>query len=270
MIINVLKILLAVGVLALLFYFYVRYLERRTTYQPSRIIESNPSSIGLSYEDIYFETSDNIRLNGWFIPSEKTKLTLIFCHGNGGNISHRMDKILFFNKLGLNQFIFDYRGYGLSQGTPSEEGLYRDVEAAYEYLKIKMSDEHNIIIYGASLGGAVAVDLVSKYPVDGLILEGTFASAVDISREFYPLIPTFMVNLKFDSFAKIQNINIPKLIMHSESDDIIPFNQGQKLFENALEPKKFLKLNGGHNEAFFVSEAEVKATIKLFLNSIEH
>ncbi|MCP4705362.1 MAG: alpha/beta hydrolase, partial [candidate division Zixibacteria bacterium] len=213
--INVLKILLAVGVLALLFYFYVRYLERRTTYLPSRIIESNPSSIGLNYEDIYFETSDNIRLNGWFIPSVKTKLTLIFCHGNGGNISHRMDKILFFNKLGLNQFIFDYRGYGLSQGTPSEDGIYRDVEAAYQFIESHELPNQQIIVYGASLGGAVAVDLASKQPVDGLILEGTFSSAVDISREFYPLIPTFMVNLKFDSFAKIQNINIPKLIMHS-------------------------------------------------------
>lgn len=268
MMLFVLKILVGLGIAFLLFYFYVRYLERRTTYLPSRILEANPGQVGLAYEDIYFETSDNIKLHGWLIPAENAKLSLIFCHGNAGNISNRLDKILFFNKLGLNLFIFDYRGYGLSNGTPSEVGLYRDSEAAYNFLKSREPIDQKIIVFGASLGGAVAVDLASKQPLDGLILEGAFASAVDIARTFYPFIPSFFVNSKFDNIKKISIMKIPKLIIHSENDEIIPFSHGRKIFDRASEPKQFLKINGGHNDAFFVSESEVAPVIRAFIDSL--
>ena len=268
------KILIGVGILFLLFYFYVRYLERHTIYQPSRTIDNNPGDVGLNYEDIYFDTSDDVKLHGWLIPAENAKLSLIFCHGNGGNISHRLDKILFFNKLGVNQFIFDYRGYGLSQGSPSEEGLYRDIEAAYKFIKsqefINQNKQKNqkIIVYGASLGGAVAVNLASKQLVDGLILESTFASAVDMAQIFYPFIPSFLINSKFDTIKKISGINIPKLIMHSETDEIIPVSQSIKLFEAASAPKQFLKIKGGHNDAFFVSGTEIEPAIQTFINTL--
>lgn len=265
------KILIGITVLFFLFYFYVRYLERQTTYQPSRTIEYNPGHVGLTYEDIYFETSDNLKLHGWLIPAENATLTMIFCHGNGGNISDRLDKILFFNNLGLNLFIFDYRGYGLSKGAPSEEGLYSDIKAAYKFIKSQSFTnqiEHKIIVYGTSLGGAVAVDLASKQPVDGLILEGAFASAVDMGQIYYPFIPSFFVNSKYDNLTKISGINIPKLIIHSETDDIIPFSQGEKLFEAASEPKRFMKIDGGHNDAFFNSQTEIEPVIRAFIDSL--
>ncbi len=269
MMIYILKIIVAAGVLAFLFYFYVRFLERRATYQPSRTFENNPGDIGLNYKDIYFETADNIKLNGWLVPAENSKTTLIFCHGNGGNISHRLEKILFFHKLGLNLFIFDYRGYGLSLGSPSEQGLYRDIEAAYKFLQSGELKNQKTIVYGTSLGGAVAVDLASKHPLDGMILESTFASTTDMGKIIYPWIPSFLSFNKFDSFTKISKINIPKLIMHSETDDIIPFSQGQKLFENAPEPKQFLIINGYHNESFFISESIIEPAIRTFINSLD-
>jgi len=187
------KLLLRLIIFVILFLLIVRYIERRSIYFPMREITANPQSVGLPYEEIYFETSDNKRLNGWFIAHDKSKSTLILCHGNAGNISHRLEKISIFYNLGFNVFIFDYRGYGKSQGAPSELGLYKDAEAAYDYLtKERRVSRDRIILYGESIGGSVAIDLARNKDVGALITEETFTSIKDMSGMAYPFLPYFI------------------------------------------------------------------------------
>src|SRR3989338_8252569 len=141
---------------------YVRYIERKTIFFPSREIEYTPKELGLEFEEVFFKTKDNLELWGWFLPAQDTQYNLLFCHGNAGNISHRIEKLRFFHDLGLNIFIFDYRGYGKSKGQPSEKGLYRDAKAAYDYLLSMNIKPDQIIGYGESLGGTVIIDLASE------------------------------------------------------------------------------------------------------------
>lgn len=247
---------------------YVRYIERRALFSPSQIIEVTPIEIGLDFEEIFFKTKDGLRLNGWLIPSGDARFTLLFCHGNAGNISSRIDKIKFFNKLGLNIFIFDYRGYGISQGSPSEAGLYIDAQAAYEYLLSRKISFEKIVGYGESLGGAVVIELAKNNDIKALIVESTFSSAKDMSKQIYPFIPFWLFSSKLNSGDKIKLINAPKLIMHSKDDEIVPFCLADKLYRSASEPKFLLQLHGNHNDCFFESEEIVREEIINFLDKL--
>lgn len=248
---------------------YFRYIERRSLYFPMQDIELVPNAVGLSYEDIYLDTDDGVKLNAWLVPAKDSKFTILFCHGNAGNISHRIEKILLLNKLGLDVLIFDYRGYGRSSGSPSEQGFYRDVEAVYSFLVSKRNvSPDRIISYGESLGGAVAVDLASRRKTRALIVEATFSSAKDVARTVYPFLPTFLVSSKFDSARKIKKISIPKLIIHSQNDEIIPFSQSKKLFTVSKEPKRHLVLIGGHNSCFLDSKDIYISGIRDFLEDL--
>ncbi len=249
------KTILLIALFILFFFFFIRYLEKKSLYFPLRAIEATPEGIGLPYEDVSITTQDGIKIAGWFIPAESPRLTIIFCHGNGGNISHRLEKIEIFNKLNLNVLIFDYRGYGLSKGSPSENGLYLDAEAVYDYLvNEKKIFPQKIIAYGESLGGAVAVDMAGRHDLAGIIIEGGFTSVKDVAKKYLPFIPAFVYKSRFDSLEKIKDIKSPKLIFHSVDDEIIPFTLGEKLFHGAAAPKKFARINGGHNDAFLVSQ----------------
>ncbi len=248
---------------------YCRYFEYRSLYFPTKEIEYLPTVIGLSYEDLYIDTDDGVRLNAWFIPSQNSRYTLLFCHGNGGNIGHRVEKIEILNKLGLSIFIFDYRGSGKSTGSPSEKGLYKDAEAAYNYLVSEMKiAPDNIILYGESLGGVVAIDLASKRKPKALITESSFTSTKDVARELYPYFPVFLISAKFDCISKIKETNIPKLIIHSKNDDIIPFSHSLKLLKESHEPKKHLVLMGDHNSCFIDSMDLYKSGISDFLKDL--
>lgn len=257
-------------VLALLFLIiYVKFLESRSIFFPLNELEFTPEDFNLHYDDIYFLTSDNVRINGWFIPSQDANYTLLFFHGNAGNISHRLEKIIFFNGLKLNVFIIDYRGYGKSRGKPREKGLYTDAQASYEYLVEKYKiDPENIILYGESLGSAVAIDLALKVKVRALILEGAFPSIKDLARSIYPFISLFLFTNKFDSLGKIKNISVPKLFLHSRDDEIVPFKLAQKFYNKASEPKQLVELRGGHNSAFLDSQEKYIASLRSFINSL--
>jgi len=252
-----------------LFLALIRYIEKHSIFFPMKGIAATPEEVGIPYEDIYFNTSDNKRLNGWFIPAEGARHTVMFCHGNAGNISHRMEKIVMFREIGVNTFIFDYRGYGNSKGAPSEQGLCKDADAAYEYLtEVRGVPGEDIVLYGESIGGAVVIDLARKVNVGALITEEAFSSIKDMARIAYPFVPHFVFSSRFDSVSKIKNITCPKLIIHSIDDEIVPFHLGEKLFEAAAPPKKFLKIRGGHNTAFFDSEEKFKEGIRAFLQEL--
>ena len=248
---------------------YVRYLEIRGIFFPTTNIELTPAAINLSYEDVYIQTKDNLKINGWFISCNNAKYTVLFFSGNAGNIGHRLDKISILNGIGLNIFIIDYRGYGLSQGRPSERGLYRDAEAAYEYLlNSRRILPNQIILYGESLGTAVAINLASEFKVKAIILEGAFSSGKDMAKTIYPFIPAFFFSNKFNSWQKIKNMDVPKLFLHSVDDEIVPLDFARKLFDSASEPKYFEQLRGGHNTAFLDSQDKYSSSLASFLDKL--
>ena len=263
------KLLLKITVYVVLFLLVIRYLERNTLYYPMKEIVTTPGIVGLDYEEVYFKTDDNKRLHGWFIPNDDARFTIIFTHGNAGNISHRIEKIDMLHRLGLGIFIFDYRGYGKSEGRPSEKGLYKDVEAAYKYLTKKRGiSGEDIIAYGESMGGVVAIHLAHKANVRAVITEEAFTSIRDMARTAYPFLPHFIFSSRFDALPKIKDVEAAKLIIHSIGDEIVPFRMGKRLFEAAGPPKKFLELRGSHNTAFLDSRKEFIAGIKAFLEDL--
>jgi uncharacterized protein len=262
-------LIIAGGMLAWLL---IRRFERSHIYYPDPALEISPAEIGLGYEDVDLASSDGVQIHGWWIPASDNRGTILFCHGNAGNIGHRLDSIRIFHQLGLNVFIFDYRGYGKSTGSPSEEGTYRDAAAAYIYLReVRMLEPEKIIIFGRSLGGAVAVQLAGEQEAGALICESSFTSAVEMGKVVFPYLPVnLLVFDKYDSIARVGRLSLPKLFIHSREDDMIPFEQGERLYRAAASPKEFLEIQGGHNEGFLDSEDIYREAIDNFLNKYFH
>lgn len=231
---------------------------------PSREIAATPERIGLSYESVKLITADGVNLDGWFVPARAETIgagpvsargVVLFFHGNAGNISHRLDSLKIFNDLGMATFIFDYRGYGRSQGTSSEAGTYADAEAAWRYLtEQRRIPAAQIVYFGRSLGAAVAAHLAMRHTPKALILESAFTSVPDLAAELYPFLPArWLARFDYDAESYLQSVSCPVLIVHSRDDEIIPFSHGQKLYAAAREPKRFLELRGGHNDGFLLS-----------------
>ena len=245
--------------------------QNALVYVPSKKYLNTPEYYNLKYENYILSTKDGERINSWFIPHTNPRATLLFLHGNGGNISTRLDSINIFHKLGLSVFIIDYRGYGSSSGVPSEEGTYIDAESAWLFLKNKKHiNENDIIIFGRSLGGAVAIWLAHKYRSSALIVESSFTSIIEMGRHNYPYLPiSLLAKIKYTSDERISSINIPKLFIHSKDDDIVPFRFGRKLFELANQPKEFLEIHGLHNDGFLLSGEKYTNGIDNFLKNIK-
>lgn len=256
-------------IISLLLFIFIRFLEYKSLYYPFKHIEMTPEDIGINYEDVSILTEDGVKIAGWFIPSQSPRATFLLAHGNGGNISHRLENIRIFNKLNINTFIFDYRGYGGSNGSPSENGLYLDVKAAYNYLlNNKNIAAKQIIGYGESLGGAVVIDLATRNELGGLIIESSFTSVRDIGKRIFPFIPGLLYKTKYDSLSKVLDVSCPILVFHSHGDEVVPYDLGKRLFEAAPEPKQFIDLRGGHNDAFLISEELFVREINSFLDRI--
>ncbi|MEN6384837.1 MAG: alpha/beta hydrolase [Phycisphaerales bacterium] len=238
-------------ILCLLLYFK----QSSFTFYPTKDVLETPQDINLEYEDIQLKTSDKLTLSAWYIPADNARYILLFCHGNGGNISHRLENINILNNLGISCLIFDYRGYGKSEGKPSEKGVYIDAQTAYDWLiKEKNLSPENIIIYGQSLGGSIAAHLASNVKAKSAIIESTFTSYVDMGKKFYPYLPVkLFAKFKFKTIEYIKKINYPVLIIHSREDELIPFEFGQQLYKAANEPKQFMEISGSHNEGFLSS-----------------
>ena len=236
----------------------------------------NADSINIGIETIRFHSVDGVELVGWIVPAaheDSSKIWFLYLHGNGGNISSRgyVDHYKAYQAMGVNTFAVDYRGYGLSKGRPSEQGLYNDAQAAFRYLTDdRHVPSHNIIIFGYSLGSAVAVDLASKVDAGGLILEGAFTSLPSVGQRRYPVLPVnWIMSNRFDSFAKISHVNELKLFLHALHDEVIPYEEGRALFAGAPGPKEFIVTGGGHNTAHTEDSTTFYREIAQFLEGLE-
>lgn len=227
---------------------------------PTREIVATPDDIGIKYENLNLKTRDHEIINAWYIPANHSDIrepkTVLFMHGNAGNISHRMETLKIYNRLGLNLLMFDYRGFGISTGKPSELGTYIDAETAWQYLidERKLEPE-DIIIAGRSLGGGVAAELATKTFPAMLILESTFTSMTEVSAKHYPFMPTsLIVKHEYETNSKLKDILCPIIFIHSKNDEVIPYEHSKRNFATANEPKQFIELQGGHGNGFLLSK----------------
>jgi hypothetical protein len=234
---------------------------------PSRQVDTTPADIGLAFEAVSLDTADGETLAGWFIPAPAARGTLLYLHGNGGNIGHRLDPIEVFHRLGLNVFIVDYRGYGASSGKPSEEGTYQDALAAWHWLtQHQHLEPQRIVLFGESLGGSVAAWLAARHAPAGLVMYASFTSVPEMAQALYPIFPASrLARYRYDTRAALGNVNCPVLILHSPEDEIIPFSHAQALLEAAHEPKRLVELRGGHNDALLVSRETYARAVGAFL-----
>jgi len=234
---------------------------------PGRQLEATPRDAGFDYVDVTVKTADGILLHGWYVYAPNPRGTVLFLHGNAGNISHRLDSIAIFHELGLDTFIIDYRGYGQSEGRPGEEGTYRDAEAAWEHLVTERGeDPARIIVFGRSLGGGVAAWLATRHKVAALVVESSFTSAVDMAAHLYPFMPVRLISrLKYPVADYVARAECPVLIVHSRDDEIIPFAMGKALYEAAPAPKAFIELAGDHNNGFLLSRDRYREKLGKFI-----
>ena len=222
---------------------------------PGRTLTATPQDAGFEYEDVTLETSDGLKLHGWYVPAAKSSGVVLFLHGNAGNISHRLDSIAIFREIGLDTLIIDYRGYGRSQGKPSEKGTYLDAEAAWHYLVSSRGvAADRIIIFGRSLGGAVAAWLANQHRPAALIIESSFSSALDMARKLYPFMPVRLITrLEYPVSDYLSQLQCPLLVVHSRDDEMIPFSMAEANYASAAEPKSLLEIWGDHNNGFLLS-----------------
>lgn len=247
--------------------------ENRIIYHPYRYPEGDwdPARYGVSVEDVSFRAADGVQLHGWFIAAPDARATLLWFHGNAGNLTHRLDNIRQLKPLKLNIFIFDYRGFGKSEGTPDETGLYLDSQAAYDVLvNTRKIPPQSIVLFGRSIGGVFAADVASRNPVAGLILESVFTSARDMAKTIYPLIPIgWAIRSKLDALARVPHLQMPKLFLHGDRDEVVPYRLGRELFEAAAEPKRFYDIKGaGHNDTYTVGGKPYFDAIDRFIASL--
>jgi fermentation-respiration switch protein FrsA (DUF1100 family) len=259
---------LALATEALGLVFWMNPLERLIFY-PDPLLVAIPADVGLEFEDVRFETADGERLHGWFVPGRRRE-TLVWFHGNAGNISHRVDNLrLLHDLIGTGILLFDYRGYGESSGTPSEQGLFADARGALRYLRARRDvDAKRIVYFGRSLGAAVAVDLAAEAPPHRLILESAFLSIRAMARAIFPVPLALLAPSSFDNLGKASRLGGPILIIHGDRDEIVPFEQGRELFEACPEPKSFFRVRGaGHNDTYLVGGAKYFERIAAFLDA---
>jgi fermentation-respiration switch protein FrsA (DUF1100 family) len=263
-------VLVAVAAGILLVVVTLRFIENRLIYFPPRYPEGFPSPqiVEREVEDVWLLTADGVRINAFYRSNPASKQVLLWFHGNAENIGYGLDHLRALAKIGVNILAVDYRGYGKSEGKPDEAGVYQDADAAYDYLlKQRHFRAEDIFIYGHSLGGAVAVNLASRRPCGGLIVESSFTNARAMARRMFaiPLI-AYVAKSRFDSLQKIRDVRAPILIVHGTRDEVVPYAMGQELFRAAPEPKRFYPIDGGgHNNLLEVGGEPYLACLKGFV-----
>ena len=226
--------------------------QARLVFEPDKHLKGTPADLGLSYEDVALAADDGTRLHAWYVPAASPRRHVLFLHGNGGNMSYNLRTVATLHAMGHAVLTVDYRGYGRSAGSPSEDGIYQDAAAAWDYLVAQRRvAARDIVIYGRSLGGAVAVWLATHRDPGGLILESTFTRMADMGALRYPILPVaLLTRIHFDSLALIAAVRCPILAAHGRDDVTVPFAQGQALAHAAGAHAEFVALDGGHGDAF--------------------
>jgi len=273
---GVLRLLAVAALCYLVVLLVLRLSEARMLYVPggSRTLLDPPPELDLGVRRVTVTASDSVRLVSWAMPvDEGSGYWLLICHGNGGNISEagRPYHYAGLRALGLSLFAFDYRGYGESEGAPSEDGLYRDADAAYRYLRDTLGvPPERIVMFGHSLGSAVAVELAGRVPAAGLILDGALTSVVDRAQELFPYAPVrWIAASRYPSIERVGDLTLPKLFLHARTDEVIPIAHGRRLFEAAAPPKRFVELRGTHGDAFDADSAAYFGAIGRFVAELE-
>ena len=261
------SVIFIVSAIWLLLVVLIYVLQSRLIFYPERELLATPADINLPYEDVFLKTGDGKTIHGWYIRHAKPRATVLFLHGNAGNISHRLESLELFYRMGTSVFIIDYHGFGRSEGSPGETGTYLDAEAAWSYLTRDLKlPAGELAVFGRSLGGAVAVWLAGRHRPGALIIESTFTSVPDLGKKYYPYLPIdLLARIRYPSVNRIASVNCPLLVIHSRDDEIIPFALGRRLYEAAGEPKEFLELAGGHNDGFLLTGSKYIDSLQKFI-----
>jgi uncharacterized protein len=249
-----------------------RWFEYRQVYQPRKEWDAAAGDLGRPFEDVSFTAADDVRLSAWFFPADETSprrnTAMLICHGNGGNISHRLPLCRGLLGTGVNVFVFDYRGYGHSEGAVGEEGTYLDAQAAHGWLRGR--GFARVIAFGESLGGGVAAELAVRESVAGLVLSNTFTSIADVGADLFPWLPVrWFHTIQYNTLSKLPRIKVPILIMHSRDDEIVRFRHAEKNFAAANEPKLFWETHGLHNETLALDPARYLGGVEKFLALVD-
>ena len=252
----------------------IRWFEHAQVYAPSRVLEADGAALGRPCEDVWFTARDGLRLNGWFFPADKTspraQLVFLLLHGNAGNISTRLGWYQAWLHLGVSVFAFDYRGYGRSEGRPSEEGTYLDAQAAHQWLRQRGFAAANILALGESLGGGPATELALRETLGGVILQNTFTSIAEVGGDLFPWLPVrWLHTIQYDTLHKLPRIKVPVLVAHSRTDELIGFHHAERNFAAAHEPKMFLEILGQHTATLEAGREKYLAGLNQFLQLIE-
>lgn len=258
---------LAAAVAAVVTLAYVK--QEALVYFPDRHVRFTPADLGMAYEAVVLRTSDGVTVAAWWVPAPRSRGALIFCHGNAGNMGDRVGKLRLFHDLGLSVLAFDYRGYGTSQGKPSEDGTARDMDAAVAHVRdVRGVPPGRTVFYGESLGGAVAVEAATRWLPAAFVVESSFTSARDMARRHYPFVPAGLVRLGYDTVSRIGALACPKLILHGPRDTIVPFEMGEALYRAASEPKRFATLVGDHNSGGILESPEACGALAALLREV--
>jgi pimeloyl-ACP methyl ester carboxylesterase len=234
--------------------------EHSQVYHPTRDAEYTPEDVGRPAEEVWLTAADGPRLHAWFFAADKgsarARFALLFCHGNGGNLTSRPGYYRAILETGVNLLTFDYRGYGRSDGEPSEHGTYADAQAAYQWLRTRGFAPEQILVWGESLGGGIASHVAATLPVGGLALQSTFTSIPDIGAELFPWLPVRLLSrISYNTHSRLPHITCPVVILHSRTDSTIRFSHGERNFAAARERKAFIELEGEHNDALLANRA---------------
>ena len=240
--------------------------QARLVYFPGPPPGIDPASVGLDFRELRFRAADGVELHGWLLQAPSARGAILFCHGNAGSIEHRLEAGSALVAMGFSVLLFDYRGYGASQGEPSEEGTYLDATAAYEQLLAQGFAPGAIVVHGESLGAGVALELATQREVAAVVAESAFTSVPDLGARIYPWLPVrLLARHRYENRAKVGKLGVPLLLIHSPMDEIVPFDHARTLLEAARDPKELLVTEAGHNDGGFLRRAEWRAAVQRFL-----